>query len=358
MGLFSKKPSSYLGVDIGAGSVKVVELKDERHRARLSTYGFAVAATTTANLTETFTSDPTKTSAILREVCARAKTETTRAIASLPVASVFSSILSLPTMPDKALAEAVMWEAKKIVPLPIADMIIDWKKLDKAAPKEKGLPEDGSSTRVLLTGASRALVSQYLAVFQEAGLELLSLETEAFALIRSLIGNDPSVVLIVDCGAKRTSLMVVEGGTPLLSRSVDVGGSGITHAIATALDIDEASAEKRKLDLAVTSSGGVLESLPALIGSVFAPVVQEIRYAVNLFQSQHGGGRTVDKVILSGGSALLPSMADYMAAELGFRVFVGDPWARTIYPVDLRPALDAVGPNFAVAVGLGMREIL
>ena len=49
MGLFSKKPTSYLGVDIGAGGIKVVELRDDKHRARLSTYGFAEAPVSAAS---------------------------------------------------------------------------------------------------------------------------------------------------------------------------------------------------------------------------------------------------------------------------------------------------------------------
>ncbi|MDP3771545.1 MAG: pilus assembly protein PilM, partial [bacterium] len=88
------------------------------------------------------------------------------------------------------------------------------------------------------------------------------------------------------------------------------------------------------------------------------PVVQEVRYGMNLYLSQEEHrGRVVEKVILAGGAALLPSLTDFLARELNLRVFVGDPWARVIYPVDLRPAIDAIGPRFAVSVGLAMREI-
>ncbi|MBI2482624.1 type IV pilus assembly protein PilM [Candidatus Uhrbacteria bacterium] len=357
MGFFSRKPENYLGVDIGAGGIKVVELRSDKHRARLSTYGFADVVTATENPASNLSGDLGETSAILREIHARAHGEATRAVASLPIAAVFSSIISLPRMGKKELPAAVAWEAKKIVPLPIEDMILDWKLL---TPESELTKKDGASTiRVLLTGAAKSLVGQYLTVFKQAKLELVSLETEAFALIRSLVGDDPSVVLILDIGAARTSMVVVDDGVPVLSRGVDVGGNHITAAIANALGTSADDAEQVKLDLAVAAIGNpAAAALPAILANAVAPVVQEVRYGMNLYLSQESArGRVVEKIILAGGSALLPGITEIFAQALDLRVFVGDPWARVIYPVDLRPTLDAIGPRFAVSVGLAMREI-
>lgn len=364
MGLFSKKIESYLGVDIGAGSVKVVECRNNKKRARLSTYGFAEMETGSTNPASNLGADLDGIAATLKEVCVKAKVESKRAVTSLPIAAVFSSIISLPAMPKKELPAAVQWEAKKLVPLPIEEMILDWKPL---TPLEGGsVPTKGKdpvgkqqTIRVLLTGAPKGLVQQYLTVFKRAGLELASLETEAFALIRSLVGDDPSVILILDIGFARTSMVIVDAATPMLSRSVDVGGQNFSRVIAETMGTEPAQAEQFKLDLAVMPNAGVGGGLPEILTRALAPVIQEVRYGVNLYLSQEEHrGRVVEKVILAGGSALLPGLTDILAAELGLRVFVGDPWARVMYPVDLRPALDTIGPRFAVAVGLAMREIL
>lgn len=357
MGLFSKKPSSYLGVDIGAAGVKVVELRDDKHRARLSTYGFAETPTTSSNPASNLGGDLESLAATIRAVCERAKTESVRAVTSLPIAAVFSSIISLPHMPEKELSSAVTWEAKKLVPLPIEEMIIDWKLLSPEAELESK-EAAAKPVRVLLTGAPRALVQQYITVFKSAELELVSLETEAFALIRSLVGDDPSVVLILDIGAARTSMVIVDNGTPVLSRSIDVGGQDVTAAIGQAMGADVAQAERLKLDMAVMPTTSAAAGLPNVLSQTFATVVQEVRYGINLYLSQEEHrGRIVEKVILAGGTAMLPTLTDFLSKELNLRVFVGDPWARVIYPVDLRPALDAIGPQCAVAVGLAMREI-
>ncbi len=364
MGLFSKKIESYLGVDIGAGSVKVVECRNDRKRARLSTYGFAEMETGSTNPTSNLGSDLDGIAATLKEVCGRAKVESKRAVTSLPIAAVFSSIISLPIMPKKELPAAVQWEAKKLVPLPIEEMILDWKlltsdeDLKKDASAKGGSASGGKAIRVLLTGAPKGLVQQYLTVFKRAGLELASLETEAFALIRSLVGGDPSVILILDIGFARTSMVIVDAATPMLSRSVDVGGKDFSRALAETMGTDASTAEQFKLDLAVMPNAGAGGGLPAILPRTLAPVIQEVRYGVNLYLSQEEHrGRVVEKVILAGGSALLPGLTDILARELSLRVFVGDPWARVMYPPDLRPALDTIGPRFAVAVGLAMREI-
>ncbi|MFH1098789.1 MAG: type IV pilus assembly protein PilM [Candidatus Uhrbacteria bacterium] len=351
-------------MDIGMGGVKVVEFRSDRRRARLSTYGVAdivVSANADVHGAGANIADPERTAALLRDVCSRAKVETTRAVASLPIADVFSSVITLPMLPEKDLPAAVSWEAKKLVPLPIEEMVIDWKVLPPSVePMGASSPSANEKTRrVLLTGAPKTVVERYVDVFRRAGLNLVSLETEAFALIRSLVGDDLSAVLILDIGAARTSLIVVDHGTPVFNRSIDVGGRHFTEAIARATGCAWERAEEVKLDLVtLPTANAATAALPRLTGEILAPVVQEVRYGLNLYHSQDPhGGRVVEKIILAGGTALLPSLSEYLARTLELRVFVGDPWARVIYPIDLRPALDAIGPRFAVAVGLAMREI-
>lgn len=358
MSLFHKTPQRFLGVDIGAGGIKLVELANDKRRARLSTYGFAELSESHDRTAKSLGGDLERLAATLRELKVRTHAEAEHAVTSLPVASVFNAVIALPRMKKKDLPAAVEWEAKKLLPLPFEEMIIDWKLLTPEEALEDATNE-ATSIRVLLTAAPKALVQEYLAVFRSAEIELLSLETEAFALIRALVGDDPAIVLVLDIGAARTSMVVVEDGTPILSRSVDVGGNTITQAIAAAMGGDVARAEQVKLDLAVTPTGNpAAAALPAMFDRLFASVVQEAKYLLNLYLSQDGNrSRVVEKCILAGGSALLPGLTEHFAKQLNLRVFVGDPWARVIYPEDLRPTLDTIGPRFAVAVGLGMREI-
>jgi len=367
MSIFSKD-GSFLGVDIGSANIKVVELKNERGRARLVTYGFVEQST---DLVKTSSAEMIERIVrLLKTVLVQAKTGTLKTIAALPNFSVFSSVISLPRMSRKDLAQAVHWEAKKFVPLPIEEMVIDWKLLPDmhpvtmspaaAAPPGEAaeVPEANQSadvTRILLTAAPRNLVERYVTLFKKSGLELTGLETESFALERALVGNDPNPIMIVDVGALTSDIMIVEKGIPILNRSVDVGGITITKAVSLSLGVDTRRAEqfKRDVGFSAQAEGGI----PRTIESSISPILNEIKYCFDLYRSQEGA-RHVMKIILTGGSAFLPDLTEYLTRLLSIKVFIGDPWARVMYPSELKPALEELGPRFSVAVGLAMREIV
>ena len=367
MSIFSRKPKSILGIDVGASAVKLVELTRDGGRARLRTYGFTERSAPVAG------SDPREAvsdmGVIIRALRDRCGATATTAIASLPTFSVFSSIITVPEMPKKELPNAIRLEAKKFVPLPLEEMILNWEILPKLpeSMQRKESPRDvktagdltqrtisGGTTKplaVLITAAEKKLVARSVDIFKAAGITLASLETEAFALVRSLVGNDRSTLLLVDVGARNTDLSLVAEGIPLLNRSIDLGGDRCTEEIAKATRLSWRAAEQLKHDIARVPRP---EALP-IFTSVLAPLVNEIRYITGVHQS-HSGGR-IEKIILTGGSSALVALASFLASQLSLTVVLGDPWARVATPADLAPVLADIGPRMSVAVGLAMRGI-
>ena len=130
-----------------------------------------------------------------------------------------------------------------------------------------------------------------------------------------------------------------------------MGGVTLTRALANALKIDFRRAEQFKRDIGLSDES----KIPAIIEQAFKPVVDEINYSLNLYQSQTG--RLIEKIILSGGSAYLNNLSNYLSNILKVKVLIGDPWARIAYPAALRPALEEIAPRFAVAVGLALRQL-
>lgn len=364
-GIFKSKVSSYLGVDLGTGSIKVVELENVAGRSRLVTYGLAEVETNVSR--DDAKGSQEEIAAIFKQLLIKARIRSRVAVAALPNFSVFSSVISLPELGPKELAEAIQWEAKKFVPMPIENVVLDWKVLDsnknptpgtnKETPEVAPKADGKKMVRILLTAAPKHLVERYVNIFKLAGVNLLSLETESFALGRSLVGNDPAPILIADVGSLTTDLTVVEGGVPVLSRSIDVGGKTVTHAIAESMGIDEARAEQFKRDVGM---GAALaensDGVGAMIATSFAAVVNEMKYSLGLYQGQ--GKSKIEKILITGGSAFLPSLPEFLTQSLGVKAFVANPWARVSYPKDLTETLDQLGPRMAAAVGLAMREIL
>ena len=143
---------------------------------------------------------------------------------------------------------AINWEAKKVIPLPLEEMILDWKKISNAGEREADLSNGQAggkdNVKILLTGAPRTLVKKYIEIFRNAQINLSSLETETFALIRSLLGNDKSTVMIVEIGAKTSSFNIIDQNMPILNRSIDIGGWTITKTIGDNLNIGLERAEQ------------------------------------------------------------------------------------------------------------------
>lgn len=361
MGLFSS-PSGYLGIDIGNHSIKIVELRNEKGRPRLATYGFSDQK---LDITKTDSAEmQAKTAKIIQEICKEAKTKSVKIVASLPSFSVFSSIISLPKMSKKDLVSAIRWEAKKVIPLPLEEMILDWRILDEEAngePKGKKPPsarpdKNKKNTRLLLTGASKNLVSSYMKIFKAAGLSLLSLEPESFALIRSLVGHDKATVIIINIGDLTTNVSIVEEGVPFMNRSIDMGGQAITRSISNSLNISPERAEQFKKDVGLSGSGGAVNTIPKTIEESVSTIVNEIKYTIGLYQNQ--SNKRVEKIVLAGGAAMLSGLSAHLSSVLDINTYVGDPWARVVYPVELKPVLNEIGSRMAVAIGLAMRDIV
>ncbi|MFA5021247.1 MAG: pilus assembly protein PilM, partial [Patescibacteria group bacterium] len=339
----------------------------------LATYGFTEKSP--ARISETgLINDAGEAATILKDILKKSKTSSIKAVAALPNFSVFTSILTLPALNKKDLAAAISWEAKKIIPLPLEEIILDWKIIEEfqtgtgvpeeiganqsisqeANPFKKIFSKSQKNVRILLTGASKNLIKKYVGIFQQAGLSLLSLETESFALIRSLVGTDKSTVMIIDMGALTSSLTVVSGGVPLLTRSLELGGQSITKAISTALNVNLDRAEQFKQDLSLDLETSE-NSLPQTVERSFAPILNEIKYTINLFNESNQ--KKIEKLILTGGTSLIGHLSGYLSNAFNINCHIGDPFAKVIFPTDLKPVLDRVGSRFAVAVGLAMREI-
>lgn len=380
MPLFGKQ-ERYLGVDIGNSAVKIVEVENVKGKPKLLTYGYAEQEN---NIVHSNTDDAKQQIvATLKQVQKQARTSSKMAVAALPSYTVFSSIIHLPKMSKKELDAAVQWEAKKFVPMPIEEMVLNWQILESTnakaidqnpeemadmeptleelaaeAQKPAKIKTQGKEfNKILLTAAPKDLVTRYVDIFKEAGLELVSIETESFALERSLIGKDPSPIMMIDIGFDATMISVVMDAVPLINRSIDVGGHTITKQLAQSMhvELDQAEQFKRDFGFMHAQEGDSEDKVPNKMEFIASSIINEVNYVLNLYHSQGHG--QIEKVILSGGSAWIPNLTNFLSKELGVKVFIGDPWARVMYPVDMKDVLRQVGPRLAVSVGLAMREI-
>ncbi len=342
-----------MGIDIGTSGIKIVELVPEGGKIRLVTYGYADVVVG-GDGSVLSVDDPKKIASIIQAIVKESGMKAVKAVASLPASSVFHAIISIPSpKSDKDdLKPIIEAQVAKLLPLPIAEMIIDSHLIDKDLVSNEA--ESSRSVRVQVTAAPKALVEKYIAIFQAAKIELVSLETEVFALMRALIGKDSAKTMIVDVGGERTNIVIAERGVPYVTRGIRSGGNAVTLALSNALSLGLPEAETAKKDLSL----GPDAAMPPVIALAISPLLHEVKYAVDMnMQEDTEHPKLVNKVILTGGSAQLKGLSVAMTGVLNINVYVGDPWARVATPPAARAMLDEIGSRLAVAIGLAMRVI-
>lgn len=337
--MFFSRANRKLGIDVGTSSIKLVQLKREKTSFVLEKYGIVNVTYQTAPgvgfdvLSETAN--------IIQKLMVKTGATTNKVVASLPNNIVFVSVIDMPVMTEKELKSAIEWEARRYVPLPLEEVTLSWSVLSD--------PLTPNQLKVLLTAVPTTVIDNYLKMFRLANLEPLALEIEALALIRALVGPKTESFIIIDMGARNTSLNLVDKGFLRVSRNLTVGGENITNAIAQSMHVSYTRAEQFKRDLGL---GGTMREIPVAV----KPVVEAIKAeALQLIKMYESSGGTIQEIIFSGSGAFMPGLVQYFS-ELGVKVSIGDPLKFVSYPDSLRQNLSRVSAGLSVAIGLAMRD--
>ena len=369
MGLFKKKGKSSVGIDIGTSSIKVVQLKRSEGRYKLETYGELQTYGYLERLNDPFQSKSLKmlesqVVEMTRRIIKEAGINTKRAVISIPIFSSFIVVIDMPPMLEKELFQALSFEAKRHIPIPLSEARIDWKIIgrEKAESSKDGLPVGKAGGRnvfkfrVLLVVVPKEVISKYLRIAQALELKLLALELESFSYIRSLVGNDKSAACVLDFGARSTSFTIVDKGFIQASHSLDIAGTELTRTLSHGIGVSFKRAElyKKERGLGFQEPGAEREAKEILL-TLIDKIVLEVERLIKSYQIKTKG--KVTKLILSGGSGNLVGLGKYLEKRLKIDVVTGDPWVRVSYPSLLEPVLKEIAPRFAVAVGLAMREV-
>lgn len=357
-----------LGIDVGTSGIKIIELSLRRERIKLEKYGEATARIFYEKPFRTFEKSTLLLSnqdiarAILA-VCKETKISEKKAIFSIPDFASFFTSFDLPPMSKDEVSQAIRFEARHHIPLPLAEVTLDWSIIEGKLSDRKKVP-----LRILLVAVPNSVINQYRQIVVLSNLELKGLEVEAFALARSLIKDDKKVIALLDIGAQSTICNIVDQGILKVSHSFDVAGNELTHVLAKALNVDYQEAENLKKihGLRFLISGAVANKKnqePSLItkkvGEILRPLIDLIltetkRTSQSFYQTK---GKKVQKVIIAGGSALLPGLKEYFSKDLKKEVEVANPFSDILYPPILEETLKKIGPSYAIAVGMALRGL-
>lgn len=341
-------PKSFLGVDIGTSAIKIVELQSWGKRKSLKNYG---ELTSQALYDKPFRSFEKNTLLLSSKDIARAlkgilmesSMETQHAVFSIPDFSSFFTHFTLPPMTKEELGEAVRFEARKHIPLPLSEVTIDWQ-------IAQGRFDLKTPFQILLVAVPNEVINQYQEIATLANLKLVAMEAEVFGLIRSSLEATRSPVVLLDIGAQSTTVNVVVNNVLKISHSMDIAGNTLTERISQSLSIDKKSAQEQKHAKGIASQdfAVILSPLLDMIGGEIEKISQEFSQIE---------GKEVERIVLAGGSALLLGLREYLEANLKKSVDIADPFRRIWYPAVLEPKVKELGVSYAVALGMALRGL-
>lgn len=364
---FFGNPTSFLGIDIGTSSLKIVELIQRRKRIEVSTYAQAAIPNLLVDPAIAEDKAIADTYAILSKILNRSGVSADTTIAALPNSAVFSTVTLLPVIPDKEMDKAVRFAARDLVPADLDDMVLGWSRVASEPHMATDKPETGGLTGigaqisgqsasqkpspVFITAAPNLIVNRYTGLMQKLKLNLVALEVETFPLVRSLLGSPNASGCIVDIGDLNTTFHVIDAGTPRMSHTMELGGKHITDAIAEALGVSVDIAEQKKAEAGLTA--GVSDQQKLVTEQAVTKQIDKA--ALMLGQFEQKSGHKINQITLIGGGASLKGLREYWSKTAGLPVQIGNPWKGLSYPQELDSRLQELGPTYGVAVGLALR---
>jgi len=360
---FNKGSSSALGVDIGSSAIKVVEIEKKNAQAVLKTYGeLALGPYANFHVGQAVSLPPEKIAQALSDLMREKEVavSTRNCGVSIPFSSSLMTVIELPEVSSKQLSTMVPLEARKYIPVPISEVMLDWSVIPRSeAEPESSVEDDEEKTEkklkkidVLIVAIHNETLAKYQNIVTKSGLNPSFFEIELFSTLRSVLGETLLPVMIIDIGAASTKIYVVERSIIRSSHTINRGSQEITTTIAksSGISVEEAEILKRQVGLT-----GDDQSMNGVMTLVLNHIFAEVNSTILAFEKKQN--KSISTVILVGGGSALKGLSQLAKESLKTEVSVADPFSKLATPAFLENILKETGPEFAVAIGLALRRL-
>src|SRR6056297_2230964 len=220
MALFGRKRSS-IGLDIGSGFVKVVEVDhsgDQPEVVRVAMRQLLPDA-----IVEGEIMDYGLVADTVRGLFQETGLKGVDVVTAVGGHDVIIKKIQMDRMKESDAREVIRWEAEQHVPFDIKSVELDFQILNPH--------DDGLQMEVLLVAAKRELVDNKVALLQDAGVTPRVIDVDAFALHNAFEHNYPEylegIIALVNVGHETTNVNILEDGVPILTRDISFGSRKI-----------------------------------------------------------------------------------------------------------------------------------
>jgi len=347
------------GIDLSDLSIKIIDLKKRGGNFELASFGRQEIPT---GLIE---GGEIKKELELIEVIKKSIKEvkgeslkTDYCVVSLPETESFVRLVHLPLMTKEEVAEAIKWEVEANIPLSLPEIYYDWHIIETAKGHSDHLD-------ILIGVLPKKTVDPYLSVLKKAGLKPFIFEIESLAIARALVpgGRGQKPLIIIDLGAKRTSLVIFSGQTVYFTASLPISNTSIVATLSEKLGVDATKAKQIKIEQGLdykNPTGPIMQALAPSLNEMAAKIKDYIDYyQEHLPAAPEAQGNTIGEIILCGGGANLAGLLEFLADKLNLTVSLGNPWINVFQgaPKNIPGLPLSEAPSYTTAIGLAIRGL-
>jgi type IV pilus assembly protein PilM len=345
---FGKKPH-LTGLDIGSGSIKAAEIIDTKNGRSLKQ--FAIVDLPPGIIVEGSIKDPDVAADTIKKLFKENDLKDQNVAISIGGYSVIVKKINVQTMSEEELQDTIQFEAEQYIPFDISDVNLDFQILGENE-------NNANQMEVLLVAAKKDMIDEYISLIQQAGLNPMLIDVDAFALQNVYELNyesDAESVALIDIGASKTSLNILKDNASVFMRDVSLGCGQINRKIVSLIDCTPEEAEQIKQS--DQSERISKEDLAEIITSIVSDWCAEIRRALDFFYSTYPEDN-VERIILSGGGANIEQFRDLLAEETSAEVEMFKPFQNFEINDRLDSAyLERIAPQAAICMGLAIRKV-
>jgi len=251
-----------------------------------------------------------ETAGVLREIMHEMHIHRADVNYAVPAQSVFARFVKLPALDAEKIDKIIAFEAQQNVPFPMDQVVWDYQLVGGGM---------GEQIQVVIVAIKRDLLEEINKAVEETGLRTRIIGVASMALYNAFCYNYSDLngcSLLVDIGARTTNVLFVESGR-IFSRSLPIGSSAITAAIAKEFGESFAAAETRKNRDAFVALGGAAEPadpnigrLSKIVRSTMTRLHAELMRSVTYYRAQQQGDQPA-RIFLCGGGAGMPNMREF-----------------------------------------------
>ncbi|MDA3959765.1 MAG: type IV pilus assembly protein PilM [Planctomycetota bacterium] len=329
-----------VGLDVGSYSVKAVALQPNKGRIALQGYAHMRVG-------------DNDQSVVVRQVIDQLGIKPKNMVSAVSGRSVIVRQVETPRLEKAELKSHIAYEADKYIPFGTDEVVLDCQPLPDR--------DDGGASNmdVMLVAVRKGFVEDHITMLRSAGVNPSVIDVDVFALTNAFSvlgpqggGNEEGATALVDIGASKSWVAIVKDDRLLFQREIYLAGNEVSDAIVRTFNENADDVEAIKLNPGETLEALLDAAMPAL-----EDLANEIRLSFDYVEGQFD--QDVTRVVLTGGSSQLPSLADILGNILGRPVAVFDP----LSGIDLIPSkydlhgLEANAPALTVALGLACHEL-